>query len=120
MIGIIRVPEDEFFNYEKYLPPQWLFTDNRLADSGIYNLKFKNIAVIPSKDNFGVFDQMAYQFTWLNCCNVCRDCPPTETQKDFARIYCLRDIHYQHWTYNSKETYEQMVGDNLYEGINCS
>lgn len=79
---------------------------------------FKGVPVIPTKTRKAHFVHPSILDRWLDFAGIAIDCPPSENQIRFARSYACRAFHYQHWTYNSVETYEQLVGDECYGGIN--
>jgi hypothetical protein len=116
--AVIPVPEWEYLHYYKYLLPQERFSRMRLSDKGIENLNFKGRSVVPKSVKHHFFTVPNEQAVWENFRGICIDCPPSETQEYYARAYFNQFGHYQHWTYNKKETYEQMVGDECYDGIN--
>lgn len=121
---IVPTPIDEFEHYEKYLGACARFSSTQTEE---YNLKFKNLTMVPRVNceavKFpileGYGDQFERVWTWFK--GICVDCPPDEKQKSMARLYFTETLqgHYQHWTYNHLETYEQMVGDECYDGINA-
>jgi len=118
MVETIYVPEKEFVHYDKYSLPTMRFTDTRLADKGIYNLKFKAYSIVGNGISKTIFPREAEKEAWELLQGISVDMPPNEFQASYARSWIIQKIHYQHWTANANETYEQMVGDECYEGIN--
>lgn len=82
------------------------------------NLIFKGGPVIPDLAGSHPTNPLLNDPVWREFTGICVDCPPTWAQLRYSRKHALRSVHYQHWTSNGNETYEQMVGDECYEGIN--